>query len=455
MKIRPVTVSAPPSKSLSHRKMIASSLARGTSRLSGVLESEDLARTIDVLTCLGAVIERAGEGEYTVTGIGGPPRMGPGASIHCFMGESGTTCRLLTAVIASGSGEFHIYGSGRLHERPMRDLSDALETLGAEVAFAGVPGHLPMTVKANGLSQPGGESWLPVPGDVSSQFLSGLLLAAPLAQNGLGLFLSGERPVSWPYIVLTLQTLEDAGCAFAVETLDHGQWKAVPWRSLSAGRPGMQRFRVLPGLYKPLAGDKGVVEGDYSGASYLLAAGAAGPRPVRVTGLSPGSLQGDAVILDILAAMGASVVWEEGAVTVSPGFLNGIDIDMAHCPDLVPTVAVLAAMGTGVTTIRGVPHLREKESDRLSAPSQELAKIGCSVDVVPDGLVITPAPGKFPEGPVYFSAHNDHRMAMSLALLGFAGVAVILDAPGCVAKSFPNFWDTWREIRTEPAVASL
>lgn len=443
-----VTVTAPPSKSLSHRKVIAAALASGVSRLSRVLESDDLARTMDVLRSLGVGVQRSGEGEYTITGIGGPPLAGPHTPLACFMGESGTSCRLLAAIVAAGSGDFHIHGSGRLHERPMRDLTDALEALGAGITFTGVPGHLPLIITARGLSQPGGDSWLPVPGDVSSQFFSGLLLAAPLARNGLGLMLSGSSSVSWPYILLTLQTLEDAGCAFTAETLERGTWTPRPWRSLSAGRPGMQRFRVLPGLYQPLTGAKGAVEGDYSGASYLLAAGAVGPEPVAVTGLARDSLQGDAAILDILQAMGASVTWADGVVTVSPNRLRGIDVHMGHCPDLVPTVAALACMATGVTVIRGVPHLREKESDRLSAPALELAKTGCAVQVTEDGLVITPSPGTLPQGSVYFRAHNDHRMAMSLALLELAGVEVILDAPACVAKSFPGFWDTWRTILT-------
>lgn len=447
-----ITVAAPASKSISHRKIIAASLARGVSHLANVLESEDIARTTDIMRALGASIERTGEGEYAVIGMGSLPQAGRDAPLSCWMAESGTSCRLLTAVLAAGTGRFRIHGAPRLHERPLADLTDALTSLGAAFSFEGKPGFPPMVLHARGLTQPSGASWLPVRCEVSSQFLSGLLLAAPLAVNGLGLLLAGEKAVSWPYVGLTLQTLEDAGCGFIVEILREGVWAEADWRSLAVARPGATRFRVYPGAYRTLAGRAGIVEGDFSGASYLLAAGAIGPRPVSVTNLRRDSLQGDAAILGILEAMGAKVSWNGDAATVSPGALTGVEINMGNCPDLVPTVAVLASLAKGATRIMGVPHLRGKESDRLAATAVELAKTGCRIVVTADGLDIYPVPERARGGAIEFSAHNDHRMAMCLALLELVDIKAMLDTPGCVAKSFPTFWKTWRAIHPETRI---
>lgn len=451
----PVTIAAPPSKSISHRKLIAASLARGVSRLSNVLESGDTLRTMDVLRQTGAVIEREAPGGYAVTGLDGLPRGGRGEPVSCFMEESGTSCRLLAAVLAAGDGRFHIYGGPRLQERPMAELLETLSTLGVEISYGGKEGFLPLTLETLGLFQLE-DSWLPVRADASSQFLSGLLLAGPLARNGLRLSLAGEKVASWPYVGLTLQTLEDAGCPFAVTVLDNGKWHETDWRELLSPQPGMVRFRVFPHGYAPLQGEAALVEGDYSGASYLLAAGALGPSPVTVTGLCPASLQGDRAILDILSAMGADVAWNGRNVTVSPAPLRGIEKNMSACPDLVLTVAALACAANGPTTIRGVEHLRVKESDRMHATALEFVKTGARIDVDGDTMIIYPPVTETPSGarpgtdaaaePLFAAAHNDHRMAMSLALLELTGRHVVIDDPACVRKSFPNFWEVWREI---------
>ncbi|MDR3074150.1 MAG: 3-phosphoshikimate 1-carboxyvinyltransferase [Deltaproteobacteria bacterium] len=450
-----IRTAAPPSKSVSHRKLIAAALAKGVSRLSQVLESDDTARSMDALRALGASIERTAPGEYRIDGrrsdgLDAASRGAGTRSVSCDFGGSGTTCRLLTALFATETGDFQLSGEERLHERPLEELTSALERLGASFSFGGARGFLPATLHARGLEQDGEDAWLPVSCDTSSQFLSGLLLAAPRAKGGLGLILAGEKAVSWPYVGLTLQTMEDSGCRFRVEVLSEGRWSVADWKGLREVRPGRARFRVFPGEYRPLSGAAGRVEGDYSGASYLLAAGAVGPSPVTVANLKADSLQGDAVILDILRDMGASVIREKDAVTVSPGPLRGLAVDMGNCPDLVPTIAALAALAEGDTRITGVPHLRRKESDRLLAPALELAKMGCRVTPRPDGLDIHPAilPRSGPRSgeAIRFSAHNDHRMAMSLALLELAGVNVSLDAPDCVSKSFPSFWEVWRAV---------
>lgn len=440
-------VEAPPSKSVSHRKILLAALAAGESRLTRVLESDDVERTIGALRRVGAAITRSGEGEYRIQGLGGAPQAKGGEPpLACFAGESGTTARMLAAILAAGQGEFRIYGAGRLHERPMAELTSALGALGADVRFEGKSGFLPARIVAQGLEQKKETPWLPVRCDVSSQFLSSLLLAGPLTKSGLALEISEEKTVSWPYVGLTLQSMEDAGLPVEVEARDGPSWTPVDWRGFGAAVPGRIRFRIRKGTYRPLSGKRGEMEGDYSGAAHLLAAGALGPRPVAVAGLRRDSLQGDAAIMSILQAMGAQAVWEDDVVTVRPGPLRGITADMSSCPDLVPTAAVLAATASGPSLLRNVARLRAKESDRIAALVAELAKIGCEAAAIGDDLVVTPARKRNTVSPEGFCVHGDHRMAMSLALLELAGLSVVLDNPACVTKSFPGFWRAWRKI---------
>lgn len=454
-----VTVSAPPSKSLSHRALMAAALAGGVSRLSHVLESDDIVRTREVFTALGARFTRVGPGEFAVSGLDGRVNSQPRGrtdapeALSCFVGESGTTCRLAAAILAAGRGSFRIHGAGRMHERPLTDLAVTLQSLGAIIRFEEKPGCPPLILEAHGLDAsalPGGMADIGC--DESSQYLSGLLLAAPLGQ-GLIIRLTGGKVVSWPYISLTLEIMERFGIRFAVQALDDGEWNDVDWRALTRAEPYKLRFCVHPGPYRP-----GIhaVEGDWSGASYFLAAGAIGPKAVRVLGLNRESLQGDASLVGILEGMGARLDWdaETAAITVFPSSLRGVDADMGHCPDLVPTVAALAAHAEGRTIIRNVAHLKIKESDRLQAPAEVLRKVGCVVEISDDGLIIDPPAGgpRPPADQTPFPAHNDHRIAMSASLLGLpgrsesGGFAVTLDAPVCVAKSFPHFWDLWEQV---------
>jgi 3-phosphoshikimate 1-carboxyvinyltransferase len=433
--------------------LVAAALADGVSRLSRVLESDDTARTMDALRALGARFERTEPGFFNVTGTAG--RAGPSAEnksgeiTDIFVGESGTTCRLLTAVLAAGQGSFRMHGAGRLHERPVGELADALTALGARFVFERKTGCPPFVLTARGLDASKlPENTVEIGCDASSQYLSGLLLALPLGRACI-VKLGGKRVVSWPYVSLTLDTLEKFGIALTVDILTDDGWRKSDWRDLGEARPGAVRFRVRPGRY---AAGSYVVEGDWSGASYFLAAGAIGPKPVRVSGLNPRSLQADAVFPDILAAMGAKMEWDGGDLTVFPSPLRGIDVDMGQCPDLAPTVASLAAHARGETRIRGVAHLKIKECDRMAAPAAELAKCGCAVSPGEDGLLIRP-PDKgltAPAAGVLFSSHGDHRIAMAVSLLGLpgrgAGFPVPLDDPSCVAKSFPQFWTLWDGI---------
>lgn len=432
-----VTVEAPASKSLSHRLLIATGLSRGDCELTNVLESDDIARTMDCLSRLGARFGSK-DGVLHVRSLVSYLDKDLDTTVELDVGESGTTCRLITAVAAALRGRFRISGSGRMHERPIAGLTSALEKLGVRFSFEGRPGCPPFFMESDGLAA--GETEVSL--EESSQYLSGLLLAAPLAAGKVCITITGNKAVSWPYVALTLKVMSDFKIAFAVEALEHGVWKRAPWRSLKSVEPGRVRFLVKPSQYAPC---RYRVEGDWSNGSYFLAAGAIGPNPVRVEGLCVDSLQGDRQILDILTRMGAKAAWDEHGVTVSPGRLQGVDIDMGRCPDLVPTVAVTAAAASGQTVIRNVAHLRIKESDRLAALAAEIRKVGCGVEVLADGLSITPAP--LPKsGRIKFATHSDHRLAMSMSLFGLAGIEAALDLPSCVSKSFPGFFTQWAKV---------
>ena len=452
---------------------IAAALAHGESQLNNVLDSDDLARTRAILEALGARFDR-GPGELTVRGIspmrvkgpqapcGGtgaaPPDLAP-PNFDLDVGESGTTCRLLMAVLAAWGGHFRLYGQGRMHERPVRDLAAPLRSLGVHITYEQREGCLPLRIESAGFDSNG---MVAVSCDESSQYLSGLLLSAPLSSGGLTILLGGSREVSWPYVGLTLDVMERFGIAFTAEQRtspeQDADWEEIDWRSLKTPHPGRLRFRVSSGPYRP---GRHVVEGDFSGASYFLAAGAIGPKPVRVEGLNPDSLQGDAAILDLLVRMGARPEKEKGkegsAITVYPAALCGIEADLKNCPDLAPTVAALAAHASGPTVIRGVAHLKMKESNRIAALGLELGRAGCAVSLTGDGLVIVSAAASGSSGGLIcpeggFSSYHDHRIAMSVALLGLPGLrggkgfAPRLDDPGCVSKSFPQFWSLWQTL---------
>lgn len=437
-----IAIACPPSKSVSHRAAIVAALAWGTSNVTGLLESQDLERTRACLAAMGARIAGS-DGAYRVTGMFGRP-VGGGVGeppVVLDMGESGTSCRLLAAVAAAGRGTFEVRGAGRMHDRPIGELTRALETLGAKVEFLGKPGCPPLLIETRGLS--GG--LVDISLEESSQYLSGLLLAAPLMGEALTIQVTGKKAVSWPYVAVTLAAMAESGVAFSVFILGDKGWTVADWTRLDNIEPGRVRFQVNPGRY--LARDIGV-EGDWSNASYFLAAGALGRKPVRLTGLRRDSLQGDTAILDILERMGATATWDDNGVTVAPSRLKGLECDMGRCPDLAPTVAVAASLAQGQTVIRNVAHLRIKESDRLAALADNIARVGATVETLPDGLRIEPGPDPAGQA-IGFASYDDHRMAMSMSLYDLAGVAVSLDNPGCVAKSFPGFWDAWARVKAE------
>jgi 3-phosphoshikimate 1-carboxyvinyltransferase len=418
---------------------LAAALAPGESRLFNVLSSQDITRTLSCLSALGAKIRRE-QDHIALTGLDLSAPDGAQATepVDLDVGESGTTCRLITPIAALTGQACTIHGQGRMHDRPIGALTRVLEQLGVAFAWHGREGYPPLTLSSSGLN--GGEVDISL--EESSQYLSGLLLAGPLARSPLTIGVSGDKAVSWPYVALTLQVMQDFGVAPRVQTRIMDHWQDTPWTDITAVHPGRIRFLLQPGSYTPREAH---VEGDWSNASYLIASGLFLHRGVRVRNLNCQSLQGDRKFLDILAAMGAHPICQGSSATLSPSPLTGADLDMGSCPDLVPTVAVLASLADGRSRIRNVAHLRLKESDRLQALATEISRTGCRVELQEDGLLIEPGP--HPRGRrIDFTTYGDHRLAMSLSLYGLAGVGVRLDNPDCVQKSFPSFWKTWDTI---------
>ncbi len=439
-----IIISAPASKSVSHRGAIAACLANGQSELINVLESEDINRTLSCLQALGAKIERQGK-NIIITGLDFQEKLSNKNTqnlIDLNVGESGTTCRLITPVAAAlGSHQFYVHGQGRMHQRPIGELAQALREQNTEFIWPEKKDYPPFFIKSNGLK--GGVISISL--QQSSQYLSGLLLAAPLCKNRLTITLKGSKIVSLSYVALTIQVMEAFGVKVKIQSYSQGDWQETSLNTISQIKPGQTRFIISPQTYKP---QRYVIEGDWSNSSYFLAAGLLLPGGVTLTDINPDSFQGDKYILHILKLMGARYETNETQITINPKPLQGIDIDMGDCPDLVPTVAVLASLARDKSTIRNVAHLRIKESDRLQALANEISKTGCQTKVLTSDLIIEPKP--IPkEKTIYFNTYGDHRLAMSLTLYELAGINVQLDNHKCVNKSFPDFWKKWNYLKTQ------
>jgi 3-phosphoshikimate 1-carboxyvinyltransferase len=417
LEVRPLTapidaeVSVPGSKSLTNRALVAAALAEGTSVVEGGLVADDTEAMAGCLRRLGAVVDRDAD-TWTVTGRARPA---PGPA-WLDARQSGTTARFLAPVLALGDGRYHLDGAASLRARPLAPTIDALRRLGVEVVEEGGPGRLPVTVVASGL--PGGVAG--VRGDGSSQFVSGLLLAAPRAASPLTVEVEGE-PVARPYLDLTVAVMR----AFGAEVAQHGH----------------ERFEVEATGYRPA---RYRVEPDASSAAYLLAAAALCGGRVTVRDLGRDSRQGDAAVVDVLARMGAEVS-RAGDVTtvVGTGRLRAVDVDLGDLPDMALLVAVLAACADGPSVVRGVAVIRGHETDRIAALASELGRCGVRVDVTADGWVVHPSPAR----PAVVETYDDHRMAMSFAVLGLRVPGIAVADPGCVAKTFPGFWSALESLR--------
>ncbi len=418
MEVKPVrhlnaTVEVPGSKSYTQRALVIASLAQGRSTLNNVLISEDTQYLLEALRLFGTKILASGS-DIIVTGTSGRIR-NSGRSV--FLGNNGTALRFLTTLVSLGSGEFILDGSSRLRERPVKPLLDALKTLGVISHSRNNRGYPPLRIDAKGIS--GGSVTF---NDVeSSQYVSSLLICAPYAGHDITIKLTG-RTVSEPYIEMTLNVMETFGAEIV--------------------RSEGNSFRVKSGLR--YSGRKYIVEGDASSASYFFLAAALCQGRVRVTNINPSSLQGDIKLLDIMESLGCLVVRGDTWVEVIGGTLNEGDLrfDMGDMPDMVPTLAVLAAFRQGQTTITNVSHLRIKESDRIAALANELNRIGVNAKEKDDGLVIV---GGKPHG-ADIETYNDHRIAMSFAIAGLAIPGMKIKDWLCVGKSFPGFWNELKKL---------
>jgi 3-phosphoshikimate 1-carboxyvinyltransferase len=406
------TVAIPGSKSLTHRALIAAGLAEGKSSLHAFLRCEDTLHTAHALSELGVALALAEE-TAEVEGTGGtfPPAS---EEKEIFLGNSGTSFRLLLAVFALARGEFLLTGSPRMHERPVGELVAALNRMGVDASCPKREGFPPVSLRAAGLR--GGR--VEIAGSRSSQFISSLLLAGPLAEKGIEIEVTGNL-VSKPYVDLTVEVMDRFG--------------------VSLVRDGYRRF-VVPGGQKYQAREL-TIEGDVSSASYFWAAAAVTGGTVATTNVYPHTTrQGDIGFLSILEHMGCGIERAADRVVVRGGKLRGVEVDMGNMPDMVPTLAAIAAFADGATLIRNVAHLRHKESDRLRAVTLEWRRLGVLVDEREDGLVVHGG-GRFSGAVV--DPHDDHRLAMALAVLGLRTPGVRLKNEQCVSKSFPRFWEFW------------
>jgi len=420
------TIQLPGSKSISNRILLLAALAEGTTQIHDLLASDDTARMLEALAKLGIPVTQTDKNDYCI--IGGKGTF-PVAKADLFLGNAGTAFRPLVAVLSLMNGHYRLSGVPRMHERPIADLVDALRQLGANITYLGNPGFPPLEIRPADSPINSDISHITVKGNVSSQFLTGLLMALPLSGKKSIIDVSGTL-ISQPYIELTLSQMQ----RFGVQ-VEHTGWQQFIL-------PAQQNYRS-PGHI--------TVEGDASSASYFLAAGAIGGGPVRVQGVGRDSAQGDVRFAAALEMMGAQISmgenWIEasGAEPNQPGkFLHAIDLDCNHIPDAAMTLAVTALFAKGVTTLRNIASWRLKETDRLAAMSNELRKLGAIVEEGTDYLRITPpVDGLIPHAAI--DTYDDHRMAMCFSLASL-GAPVRINDPGCVAKTFPDYFEKFSQI---------
>lgn len=402
-------VRIPGSKSLSNRLLLLAALAEGETRVEHLLDSDDVRRMLEALEALGVPMTRDVDA-VTVTGSGGPLDA-PGDDVLTLeLGNAGTAVRPLTAALTLGRGQFRIQGDPRMHERPIGPLVEALQTLGADIRHLEQEGFPPLAITGTGLA--GGT--VTIDGSLSSQFVSALMMAAPLARSPVTLLRRGDL-VSDPYIEITRRCM----ARFGIE---------VAW-------PEPRRLEIPQGSYRSPGSIE--VEGDASSASYFLAAAAIAGGPVRVLGVGTESMQGDIAFAEVLENMGATVSRGPDFIEVTRGELRGVDLDLNHIPDAAMTIATTALFATGRTRIRNVANWRVKETDRIEAMARELRKVGAIVTEYADGLGITP-PASLRSASI--RTYDDHRMAMCFALVALGGVPLTIEDPGCVNKTYPDFF---------------
>jgi 3-phosphoshikimate 1-carboxyvinyltransferase len=408
------TVRVPGSKSLTNRALLIASLANGTTRLINALFSDDSCYFAKALQTLGFDVQlNEANHEMAVTGLGGTI---PAKQAELFIGNAGTAARFLSAFLTLGNGAYVLDGDARMRERPIQDLIDALNQLGVELeAKNNCP---PVEIFARGL--PGGKT--KIAGNISSQFLSALLMVAPYAKSPVEIEVTTDLN-SKPYVDMTIGMMED----FGVE-IEH---------------QGYERFIVRPTTYLSITNYS--IESDASAASYFFAAPAICGGTVRVENIDRQSKQGDIAFLDILQQMGCTVTEGESFIEVTgSNSLVGVDVDMRDIPDTAQTLAVVAPFASSPTRIRGIASARLKETDRVHATCTELTRLGVRVDEHEDGMTIYPCESF---QPATIHTYNDHRMAMAFALIGLRLDGVTIENPDCVTKTFPNYWKVLESLR--------
>jgi len=416
LKLEPISgingeVNVPGSKSLSNRALLLASLAEGTTKVTNLLDSDDIRHMLKALEQLGVNYSLSDcKTECVVEGVGG--RFESANALSMFLGNAGTAMRPLCAVLAASVGEFELTGEPRMEERPIGSLVDALRQVGANVQYLKNDDYPPLKISGQGLK--GGE--ISIDGSISSQFLTAVLMAAPLFEEGAVIRMEGEL-VSKPYIDITIHIMKTFGINVVNE--DYQVFRVE----------GGQQYQA-PGTY--------MVEGDASSASYFLAAGAIKGGTVKVTGIGKNSVQGDIRFAEVLEAMGATIERSEDAITVTGAPLTAVDMDMNHIPDAAMTIATTALFAEGTTTIRNIYNWRVKETDRLAAMATELRKIGAEVDEGDDYISVTPTTDiKLAD----IDTYNDHRIAMCFSLIALSDTPVIINDPKCTSKTFPDYFD--------------
>ncbi|GGQ07173.1 3-phosphoshikimate 1-carboxyvinyltransferase [Shewanella litoralis] len=415
LRLNPITcingeINIPGSKSISNRALLLATLAKGSTTLTNLLDSDDIRYMLASLKQLGIQYSLSDDKTVCVVeGNGGP--ISSDTAQNLFLGNAGTAMRPLCAALTLGQGEFTLTGEPRMEERPIGDLVDALRQLGADVTYLKNEGFPPLTINATGLN--GGD--VEIAGDLSSQFLTALLMVAPLTKDSVNIKIKGEL-VSKPYIDITISLMKQ----FGVEVINHQY----------------QRFEIKAGQQYVSPG-KVLVEGDASSASYFLAAGAIQGGEVKVTGVGRLSIQGDVKFADALAQMGADIEWGDDYIIARKSPLTAIEMDMNHIPDAAMTIATAALFAKGTTKLTNIYNWRIKETDRLAAMATELRKVGAIVDEGHDYITITP-PAQLNTADI--DTYNDHRMAMCFSMMAFADCGITINDPDCTSKTFPDYF---------------
>ena len=403
-------VTVPGSKSLSNRALLLAALAKGTTRVTNLLDSDDIRHMLDALNKLGIKYHLSDcKTICEVTGNAGVFRVAE--PVELYLGNAGTAMRPLCAALAASEGEFILGGEPRMEERPIGSLVETLQMAGADIQYLKNTGYPPL--KINGKTLVGGS--LKIDGSISSQFLTAVLMIAPLFNDDTHIKVVGEL-VSKPYIEITLAIM--AQFDVEVENRDY------------------QEF-LIKGNQSYLSPREYMVEGDASSASYFLAAGAIKGGKVKVFGVGENSVQGDIRFADVLQKMGAKITWDRHFIEVEGAELRAVDMDMNHIPDAAMTIAVAALFAKGTTSIRNIYNWRVKETDRLAAMATELKKLGVEVEEGEDYISVTPA---LTLKEAEIDTYNDHRIAMCFSLVSLSNTAVVINDPGCTSKTFPDYF---------------